>query len=187
MLETVSRIDRQMTATEVAAREAEKVLGFTPSFTLFVSDFRMMCQRIMALLYRAGKLPEPVQGVFEVNRRGAPTRLAVPQVQFMGKIAQAIARTQTDGLMTALESIGTLSQMTGRPELLDIVNLNKAGELIYDSKGAPMECKATEDEVKEKETERKNQQEAAIQAAIAEQSSVANRNNAQAQQALQTT
>lgn len=185
MLETVSRIDRQMTATEVAAREAEKVLGFTPSFTLFVSDFRMMCQRIMALLYRAGKLPDPVPGVFETNRRGVPTRLAVPQVLFMGKIAQAIARTQTDGLMTALESIGTLSQMTGRPELLDIVNLNKAGELIYDSKGAPMECKATEDEMKAKETDRKQQQEAATQAALAEQSSVANRNNAQAQ-ALQT-
>ena len=44
-----------------------------------------------------------------------------------------------------------------------------------------------EDEVKEKETERRNQQEAAMQAALAEQSSVANRNNAQAQQALQTT
>ncbi|MCM0686169.1 portal protein [Akkermansia massiliensis] len=185
MLETVSRIDRQMTATEVAAREAEKVLGFTPSFTLFVSDFRMMCQRIMALLYRAGKLPDPVPGVFETNRRGAPTRLAVPQVLFMGKIAQAIARTQTDGLMTALESIGTLSQMTGRPELLDIVNLNKAGELIYDSKGAPMECKATEDEMKSKEVERKQQQEAALQTTLAEQSSVANKNNAQAQQALQ--
>ena len=54
-----------MTATEVAAREAEKVLGFNPSFTLFVSDFRLMCQRIMALLYRAGKLPDPVPGVFE--------------------------------------------------------------------------------------------------------------------------
>lgn len=186
MLETVSRIDRQMTATEVAAREAEKVLGFTPSFTLFVSDFRMMCQRIMALLYRAGKLPDPVPGVFETNRRGVPTRLAVPQVLFMGKIAQAIARTQTDGLMTALESIGTLVQMTGRPELLDIVNLNKAGELIYDSKGAPMECKASEEEMQQKETERKQQQEAATQAALAEQSSVANRNNAQAQQALQT-
>ena len=53
----------------------------------------------------------------------------------MGQIAQAIARTPTDGLMTALEAIGTLSQMTGRPELLDIVNLIKAGELIYDSKG----------------------------------------------------
>ena len=76
MLETVSRIDRQMTATEVAAREAEKVLGFTPSFTLFVSDFRMMCQRIMALLYRAGKLPDPVPGVFETNRRGVPTLLS---------------------------------------------------------------------------------------------------------------
>lgn len=175
-----------MTATEVAAREAEKVLGFTPSFTLFVSDFRMMCQRIMALLYRAGKLPDPVPGVFETNRRGVPTRLAVPQVLFMGKIAQAIARTQTDGLMTALESIGTLSQMTGRPELLDIVNLIKAGELIYDSKGAPMECKASEEEMQQKETERKQQQEAATQAALAEQSSVANRNNAQAQQALQT-
>ena len=104
----------------------------------------------------------------------------------MGKIAQAIARTQTDGLMTALESIGTLSQMTGRPELLDIVNLIKAGELIYDSKGAPMECKASEEEMQQKETERKQQQEAATQAALAEQSSVANRNNAQAQQALQT-
>lgn len=146
----------------------------------------MMCQRIMALLYRAGKLPDPVPGVFETNRRGVPTRLAVPQVLFMGKIAQAIARTQTDGLMTALESIGTLSQMTGRPELLDIVNLIKAGELIYDSKGAPMECKASEEEMQQKETERKQQQEAATQAALAEQSSVANRNNAQAQQALQT-
>ena len=103
----------------------------------------------------------------------------------MGKIAQAIARTQTDGLMTALESIGTLSQLTGRPELLDIVNLNKAGELIYDSKGAPMECKATDEELKKKEDERKQQQEAALQAMLAEQSSVANRNNAQAQQALQ--
>lgn len=89
--------------------------------------------------------------------------------------------------MTALESIGTLSQMTGRPELLDIVNLNKAGELIYDSKGAPMECKATDEEMKAKDAERKQQQEAAMQAALAEQSSMANKNNAQAQQALQTT
>ena len=47
----------------------------------------------MALLYRAGKLPDPVPGVFETNRRGVPTRFAVPQVLFMGKIAQAIART----------------------------------------------------------------------------------------------
>ena len=50
-----------------------------------------------------------------------------------------------------------------------------------------MECKASEDEVKKKETERRNKQEAAMQAALAELSSVANRNNAQAQQALQTT
>lgn len=185
MLETVSRVERQMTATEVAAREAEKVLGFTPSFTLFASDFRMMCQRVMALLYRAEKMPAPVPGVFDSSRRGVPTRLAVPQVLFMGKIAQSIARTQTDGLMTALESIGALAQMTGRPELLDIVNLNKAGELIYDSRGAPMECKATENEMKGKDAERRQQQQAAMQAELAEQSSVANRNNAQAQQVLQ--
>ena len=54
MLNAISSVDRQMTATEINARESEKVLAFSPSFTLFISDFQPAMRRIISILYRKG-------------------------------------------------------------------------------------------------------------------------------------
>ena len=41
------------------ARENERVLMFSPSFTLFVSDLYSTRTRIFSLLFRMGKFPRP--------------------------------------------------------------------------------------------------------------------------------
>lgn len=50
-------LDKQMTATEVAAREREKLLLFAPSFTQFVTDLNGTMLRVFAILAREGVLP----------------------------------------------------------------------------------------------------------------------------------
>ncbi len=59
MLELWSGHRGNMTATEVMARENERVLMFSPSFTLFVSDLYSTMTRIFSLLFRMGKFPRP--------------------------------------------------------------------------------------------------------------------------------
>lgn len=74
MLELWSGHRGNMTATEVMARENERVLMFSPSFTLFVSDLYSTMTRIFSLLFRMGKFPRPPRAVLRVGRDGLRCR-----------------------------------------------------------------------------------------------------------------
>lgn len=50
MLQVISQIDREMTATEVRAREGEKLTMFSPTFTLYTSDLSYFFKRIFGVL-----------------------------------------------------------------------------------------------------------------------------------------
>lgn len=157
MLNAISNIDRQMTATEINAREAEKVLAFSPSFSLFISDFRVAMRRILGILFRAGKLPE--DGVpRELFKEGSSGKLVLlnPQVCYLGKIAQAIERVQRRGINEALESIIAYTQSTQDASMLEALKPRAIARYIVEASGAPSDIMLTDAELEELD-ERKRQ------------------------------
>ena len=70
MLELWSGHHGSMTATEVMARENERVLMFSPSFTLFVSDLYSTMARIFSLPVPHGQFPRPPRAVLRQGEDG---------------------------------------------------------------------------------------------------------------------
>lgn len=148
MLQVISSVERQMTATEVNAREAEKVLAFNPSFTLFVSDFQHMMQRIFALLFRAqiynqDKIPPQI---FNLSADRSKIELATPQIRYTGKIAQAIDRIQRMGQEGEIQFVANYTQMTQDPSMLKCLKPYEILRFHWESSGAPINCILTKDE-----------------------------------------
>ena len=146
MRETVSSVDRKMTATEVAAREAEKVMTFSSSFVQFVSDFRVMMYRVLCLMLRAGLLPLPPEGIVEFDRTGTRWQVKRLNVRYMGKIAQAVARSRQEGLGHSLENLSRAAELLG-PQVLDIIDPDRISAEIWDEGGAPLSVRATPEEI----------------------------------------
>lgn len=51
MFISLSEIERQRTATEINARQEERVLSFSPSVTLFISDCNVLMPRTFSILF----------------------------------------------------------------------------------------------------------------------------------------
>ncbi|MDC0088158.1 portal protein [Akkermansiaceae bacterium] len=111
-----SSIDKQMTATEVGAREREKLLMFAPSFTQFVTDMKPMMIRIFSMLAREQKLPSPPQELIQSTEGGKAT-IPTPEVVFQSKIALAIKSLQSEGFDRIMARAMPL--MDVKPELAD--------------------------------------------------------------------
>lgn len=182
MLQVISRVDRQMTATEVNAREAEKVMAFSPSFTLFISDFRPMMQRIFALLYRMGAFPDNVpKEIMRYSADGEKFELRLPQVRYLGKIAQAIERIQRYGMEGALATIANFVQVTGDVSIAKRLKPTPILRFLWDSSGAPSECIMTDEESNQLEDEEKKEMQMQMLAQLMQQQAAANKDNAVAQ------
>lgn len=134
MLELWSGNRSQMSATEVTARENERVMLFSPSFTLFTCDFRPMMERIFALLFRMGRFPQPPASVLKPDRRGEPA-LDSPQVVYQGRIAMVMRRLQAEGIERTLQR---LQSMAGaEPALADHLDLDRTFRLTARLDGVP--------------------------------------------------
>lgn len=143
MLQVISSVDRQMTATEVNAREGEKVLAFTPSMTLFVSDCNTLIYRIFSLLFRMGKFPDnevPEELIVRDQGGSESFELKIPKVAFNGKISQAIERAQRSGGDYYIQNALMYTQSTGDPSMIEILDMRKYGRFLYESTGAPTDC-----------------------------------------------
>ncbi len=134
MLELWSSNKQQMTASEVYARENERVMLFSPSFTLFASDFQPMMERVFALLLRLGKFPQPPARVLGRNRRGEEV-ISEPHVVYQGRIAMVMRRIQSEGLERTLSRLQLLAGM--EPQLADHVDLDAAFRLAARLDGVP--------------------------------------------------
>lgn len=184
MLQVISSVDRQMTATEVNARESEKAMSFTPSFTLFISDFRPFMQRIFALLYRANtydtaNTPEELLH-YSADRTKA--ELAVPQIRYMGKIAQAVERVQRYGLEGSLSFMSNLMQITQDPSMIETLNPYEIVKFMWDASGAPTDCLKTKKEYQALQQQKAQQAQALQQLQALETISKTQTNNQQPQQ-----
>ncbi|QHV66203.1 hypothetical protein DMI80_09985 [Akkermansia muciniphila] len=159
MLQVISSVDRQMTATEVNAREGEKVLAFSPSMSLFISDCNTLINRIFSMLFRMGKYPtEDMPDELVVRDQGGTEdfEIKIPAVSYNGKISQAIERAQRNGGDYYIQNALAYTQATGDPSMIEIVDMRKYGRFLYESTGAPTDCLR-----KEKELEALDQQRAA--------------------------
>ncbi len=134
MLELWSGHRGNMTATEVMARENERVLMFSPSFTLFVSDLYSTMTRIFSLLFRMGKFPRPPRAVLRVGRDGS-VAVGEPRVVYQSKIALVLRRLQSEGMDRSLQRLNMMMQAA--PDLADHVDWDHCFRLSARVDGAP--------------------------------------------------
>lgn len=135
MLEIWSDTKRQLTAAEVYARENERVLSFSPSFTLFVSDLQPMMERIFAQLFRMGKFPKPPRCVIKTQNKEEV--VFSPGITYQSRIAQVMRRIQNEGIMRTVQKVAELHQLA--PELSDHLDFDQAFRTSVRMDGAP-EC-----------------------------------------------
>lgn len=179
VLQVISQVDRQMTATEVQSREAEKIMTFTQSFTQFVCDMRPLMNRIFCLLARSGKFSEedrPENVFLQID--DVHEKILSPDVSYIGKMAKALERGKMGGLLESIQRGIELASQTGNPEWMDIFKADQAMRFICDEGNVPSRClrKAKELDALKKEREEAaiQQQQAQIEATMA----TANRDNA---------
>lgn len=105
-----------MTATEVGAREREKLLMFAPSFTQFVSDFSPLMVRLFGVLARGGFYPPPPPSVVRDLGDGFGD-IDPPEVLFMSRIALAIKALQGEGFDRVMGRLMPFAEIN--PDILD--------------------------------------------------------------------
>ncbi len=166
MLELWSERKQQMSATEVYARENERVMLFSPSFTLFATDFQPFMERLFAQLFRQGKFPQPPTTVMQADRRGEMS-IAEPHVVYQGRIATIMSRIRSEGISTTLQLMQQLSGLDAG--ICDHVDLERSFRLAARLNGAPEEILRPLSNVRrlrrKREAEAAEQQQAALAAA----------------------
>lgn len=134
MLELWNERKQQMTASEVYARENERVMLFSPSFTLFACDFQPLMERVFALLFRMGKFPQPPASALRMDRQGEAT-IDEPHVTYQGRIAMVMRRLQGEGIERTLQRLQALSSL--EPTLCDHLDLDATFRMAARLDGVP--------------------------------------------------
>ncbi|MEG1507556.1 MAG: portal protein [Akkermansia sp.] len=134
MLELWANRTATMTATEVSARENERVRMFSPSFTLFVSDLYPVMCRIFSLLFRMGRFPTPPRAVLR-QAPGGEWEVGEPSVVYQSKIALILRRLQSEGIDRSLQRLSMMIQ--GSPDLGDHVDWDTCFRMSTRFDGAP--------------------------------------------------
>lgn len=165
MLELWGERKAQMTAAEVYARENERVMQFSPSFTLFTCDFRPLMERVFAQLCRLGKFPKPPASVLKADRRGELS-VAEPHVVYQGRIAMVLRRVRAEGIERTLLRLQNMLPLEA--QLTDHVDLDKIFRLAARLDGVPEEVLHAEHRVKRMRKVREEAAEAAVAQAAGE-------------------
>lgn len=134
MLELWNERKMQMTASEVYARENERVMLFSPSFTLFACDFQPLMERVFAQLFRMGKFPQPPASALKTDRQGEAT-ISEPHVVYQGRIATVMRRLQAEGIERTLARLQGLSSLA--PDLADHIDIESTFRLAARLDGVP--------------------------------------------------
>ena len=184
ILQVVSSVDREMTATEVNARESERIICFFSSFIQFSQDFQTMMNRIVCLMFRntqGAVLPDGAPDEFFVrSANGEKFELRTPRARYVGKIAQAFDRLQRYGLEGVLNGLAKYIQISGDTRIAKRMKAWEVLRFMWDSSGAPSKCIVSASENDEMVEAEKAQEEQMRQAALMEQLARTGKDNAAA-------
>lgn len=168
MLMPLANVERQMTATEINARQEERVLSFSPSLTLFIADCNILIHRVFSILFRQGKFPQddvPSELIVPDMGGSENFEIEIPDVQYLGRISQAIANAQQQGLEYFMQVAMTYTQATGDTSMIEYVNPRKFAQFLYERTGAPTSCRRTARELAD--LDKQKQQDADMQRKLA--------------------
>lgn len=177
-----NRKQQTMSASEVYARENERIMLFSPSFTLFTCDFQPMMERIFALLFRSGRFPKPPRTAMRLDRSGEAV-IDTPHVVYQGRIATALRRLRAEGIERTLLRLERMGRADAA--LTDHVDLDRTFRLAARLDGVPEEILRPEAEVQATRQEREEAARQAQQAAEQAAAQASAQATAQAQAAAQ--
>ncbi len=161
MLELWQNSKQQMTAAEIYARENERVMLFSPSFTLFSTDCQPLMERIFATLFRLGRFPKPPQSLMKGIDEGQ-AHIDHPRVVYQGRVAMIMRRLQSEGMEKALMRLQSMSALDA--QLVDHIDLDRSFRMAARMDGVPEGILRPEREIKRLRREREEQ--AAAQAQL---------------------
>lgn len=155
----ISEAGKNMTATEVAERNGEKLLMLGPVLDRLRAElFQPLIERVYGIMDRAGLVAFP------------PPELANQpvKVEFISILAQAQKQAGLAAVDQLVARAGQLAQMTG-PEVLDKLNTDALVDTYADLLGTPPNLVLGDDELAAKRQARQQQQQQMQAMAMAQQ------------------
>ncbi|GHV46811.1 phage head-tail connector protein [Synergistales bacterium] len=156
------------TATEIQAREEEKIYALEPVLTRQMYDLLdPFISRVYSIMERRGLLPPPPPEL-----QGMPFK-----IEYTSVLAKSQKQSSQYGIETVLGVVGNIMQMQAadgsRPEILDKIDTDTIVDLYADMHGLPSGVVLGDDRVKEireqKAEEQAAQQQMAMEAQAAQQ------------------
>lgn len=181
-LEIISGAEREMTATEVIARQREKVMSYARTFTQIKDDFTPFLLRILNCVIELGLIDlndDDTPDFVYMEEDGVRT-LNIPKVLYIGRMAQAMEQAQMQNVDTCVTRLSELAHMNQEPDALMIVDMDKlargqaiAQGLPYQYMRSPMEVKKLKAELQERIRQQQDSQAALQEAQASEHSAKA--------------
>ncbi|MFH1738558.1 MAG: portal protein, partial [bacterium] len=127
----LDRLERQVTATEIAERQGERVSSLSGPLTRQNAEGTgPMVMRTFNIMARQGMMPPPPPILMKT---GAPM-----DVEFTGLLSQAQRRYhQSQSLNAGLNTIGGLVNISQNPGILDNIDLDDLVRKIAETEGFP--------------------------------------------------
>ena len=142
----LARAEREMTATEIMERQAEKAVLLGPQVDRLENEgLRKKFDIVSDIADKAGRLPELPQILIDASQSQRPTRI---DIRFIGPLAQAQRRLfQMQPVKTGLNELAQASVIF--PKVLDRVDPDRLAERILDSTDFPQDVMRTDAELEE--------------------------------------
>lgn len=142
-----SMTPNRMTATEVNARNAERLTQFSPTFSRLTTELLIpLLQRVYGILARNGAFPPPPEALIQQDNDGT-LFIPEPKVDFNSRIALAVERMSITATEESVQSAGAYLQMTQDPSIMDNFNMDKIVRDSALSRGMDAEFLRKEDEI----------------------------------------
>ena len=164
LFQQFQQIERQITAQEVRAREAEKLARFSPAFSGLTSEvINPLLERVFMLLLRNDLLPAIPQEA--VVNTPAGHQVLFPRVVHTSRMALALQSLKKSSVANMLELFLPMSQL--KPDVFDNLDSDAAFRDLTRSDGMPADYLLPEDQVlsvREARAKAQQQQEMAMMA-----------------------
>ncbi len=160
----LARAEREMTATEIMERQAEKSVLLGPQVDRLIQEGLVKInENVHDIADKAGRLPEPPQILIDAAEESKAVGKDVKIVQrFIGPLAQAQRRLfMMQPIKNGLNELAQASAVF--PKVLDRVDPDRLAEKILDSTDFPQDIMRTDDELRDL----REKQEAELAQAIA--------------------
>lgn len=136
LFQMFSQQEKQMTATEVSERAAEKLIQFSPTFARMTTElFNPMLRRAFALLLRGGYFPPPPPEALAQDAGGP--YLPEPKISYSSRIAMSIRALENNAFNRTLAMMMPVAEL--RPDILDNFDFDRIVRAMARNDGMPSE------------------------------------------------